>query len=799
MLSAQLFGQPTFSFQGTPIHLRGKAALLVSYLAYVKKPVARQTLLHLLWPAGKAHNLRQSLAALHKQPGAGHWLEDASTTVQIHATTDVETFCLLADDSIVEALEIAEGKFLDVQLSDCPDLEQWCEQERIHLSQLRQTARRALATKSLEIGHYADAKACLQDLLAEDPLDEDAVQHLMGLHLQKGEHDQAAAVYTQLKRELASLGAQPHPKTTALLGLEQDYPELLAQARALLPKELGSGSAALWSRVVGLPEQEVGQWLMVNVPAVSPPPKPLTMLWHTRLASALIELDERPVGVSQYQFLLLVAKQWEQAGRSQEASKAFAEAGKEAFRIGQNKMALSAYNCALEHTKDEDQLELLTKKASLLELLGQFEELRDLSGELLSYAQRWKSDLALLTAHIAQGMAALKMNNILTMTQSALEANEVLERLNLTKVHVAPMLRSQVHSMCGMVHLRAGELEKAHQAFSKGLAYASSDDLRLRLMVNLGTTYGLQGQLQEAFRIQEDCLSLAREAGDLNMLTTLLVNLGTTAEKLGHIEKALRFYQEGSTLATQLGMSPTIQIAYRNLAALHLRQGQFGQAWKIAENICEHEQLAPDHKYFSHVLLAEIEWLCGDFQAAIQRVGRLKALDQNNPPTDRLIMLLHCCEAILDILLNQNSQKAWQILKEIKEAGYNDMVWNAGLDILIFQQDSVEMRKLLAWLGDPPTEYPEVFLRFELVQVLIAWREGQEVDPQPLHELSQQLFVYSTYAARLLHQIENTPQTQQNLKHLAVRQSQSLPRHLKRHFLEQIQIPLIRIPVKSLK
>lgn len=799
MLSAQLFGQPSFSYQGIPVHLRGKTALLVAYLAYVQKPVARQELLHLLWPAGKTHNLRQSLAALRQQPGAAQWLNDTATTIQIYATTDIKTFRLLANENTAEALEIAEGKLLDANLSDCPDLEQWCEQERIHLSQFRQTARRMLATKSLKMGHYLQAKACLQDLLCDDPLDEDATQQLMELHLQKGEQDQAAEVYGQLKRELAALGTQPHPQTTALLGLERDYPELLAQARALLPKELGPGSAALWSRVVGLPEQEVAQWLTVNVPAVAPPPQPLAMLWHNRLATTLIELDERPVGVSQYQFLLLIAEQWEKAKRKPEAGKAFTEAGKEALRIGQNKMALAAYERALECTEAEHQLELLTKKANLLETLGQFDELLKLSKTLSDYSKKWENNLALLTSLITQGIVLIQRNKIKAMAKVSSEADKVLKQLKREKIHVDPTLRSQVHSMSGIVLLKTGELHKAQAAFRKGLAYASSDDLRLHLMINLGKTYTLQGKLQEALRTQENCLSLAREAGNIELLAQLLIDVGDIAEKLGHFDKAAHFYQEGSSLASQLGMSSVVQMAYRNSAALYLRQGQFGHAWKIAEHICEHEQLAPDHKYFSHVLLAEIEWLCGDFQAAKQRIHRLQSLEetQQDPPTERLVMLLNCCEAILDVLLDQNSLKAQKILQEIHDAGHTDMVWNAGLDVLIFQQNPIDMRRLLDWLGEPPAEYPEIFLRFELVHILLAWREDQDIDTQPLYELSQQFFIYSTYAARLLHQIEKTEQTQQNLQNLAVRQSQELPRKLKLHFLEQIQMPF-QIPVKEL-
>lgn len=783
MLSAQLLGVPRFSYLGTPLVLSEKVRLILAYLAYQGSPVPRQDLLRPLWPDGKPHNLRQTLANLRKLPGADVWLLDDGKTVQVLAQTDTAAFLRLAEDDPAGALALLRGEFLEVDLSAYPDLELWRSEERTHFHGLIQSVRRRQAAVCAEQGDREGAREQWDAVLRADPLDEDAAQRLMALHLQAGRREQATAVYAQLRGELLRMGMQPHPRTAAMLGLERDYPELLAQARMLLSAELRPGSPALWSRVMGLPELEVAHWMTLHFPAVPPVASPLAVLWHTRLAQHLPELDERPVGMPRYRFLYLIAQHWRQAGRSREAAHHFHEAAREAHRVGANDAALDALNLALQHSDDEDRLELLTRQAGVLELLGQAQGMLSVSGELREYAGRWQSDLALLGAEVSAAGAWLRLGDTLQMEAHTAAAEHVLERLNRAGVNLAPALRGRVYSLRGALHLRSGNLVQAAKSYHAGLAYPVPPDLRVRLLTNLGTVYGLQGELRESLRTLEDCVSVARDHGDLNVLAAVLVNLGTTAERLGLSERAVQSYQEGVALAKRLGMTPTMQAAYRNLASLHLRLGRLGHAWNTAAELLHEAELAPDQRLLIDLLLAEVEWSCGQPHAAHLRLQAYPPPEAES--TDRNALLLRAYRGILALIQGQGANEVLTVVQQARDAGHQDLVWDVALDALLYLPEPADMRALLDWLGTVPPETPAFKVRRRLAELLLCARLGETVNPDELLRLSEQSITHRLFAARLLCQLHRTPAHEEQLGGVLMEQAQALPKGLRESFLEQ--------------
>lgn len=783
MLGAQLFGVPRFTYLGTPIALSEKMRLVLAYLACQDAPTQRQELLRLLWLDGKPHNLRQTLANLRKLPGAEVWLLDDAKAVQVLAQTDTAAFLRLAEDDPAGALALLRGEFLEVDLSAYPDLELWRSEERAHLHSVIQSVRRRQAAICVEQGDRDGAREQWDAVLRADPLDEDAAQRLIALHLQAGRREQATAVYAQLRGELLRMGTQPHPRTAALLGLERDYPELLAQARTLLSAELQPGSPALWSQVVGLPELEVAHWMTLNFPAVPPVAPPLAALWHTRLAQHLPELDERPAGMPRHRFLALIADHWRQAGRSREAARYFHQAGREAHRVGANDAALDCLNMALEHSDDEERLELLTRKAGLLELLGQAQGMLSVSGELREYAARWQSDLALLGAEVSAAGAWLRLGDLSQMEAHTAAAEYVLERLNRAGVDIAAALRGRVYSLRGALHLRAGHLAQAAKSYHAALAYPVPPDLRVRLLTNLGTVYGLQGELRESLRTLEDCVSVARDHGDLNVLAAVLVNLGTTAERLGLSTQAVRHYQEGVALAKRLGMTPTMQAAYRNLASLHLRLGQLGHAWNTASELLEDADLTPDQRLLIDLLLAEVEWLCGQPQAAHLRLQAYPPPEAES--TDRNALLLRAYRGILTLMRRRESGDALSVLQQARAAGHQDLVWDVALDALLYLPEPTDMHALLDWLGEVPPETPAFKMRRRLAELLLCARNGETVSDAELLHLSGQPLTHRWVAARLLCQLWPTPAHEEQLERVLKEQAQALPKGLRETFQAQ--------------
>lgn len=801
-LYAQLFGQVAFFYNGQPLNIMGKAALLLAYLVCQEQQVSRQDLLTLIWPTGKAHNLRQTLASLRKVAGAAEWLLDDQKTLSVVATSDVGQFVAVSHSQPAEALQLARSTFLQADLSACPDLELWAEEQRQHLAELLQAARRTHLAECLAQQDWPAAQNQLEQLLQDNPLDEDAAEQLISLHLQRGQPHQASTVYEAFKRQLASLGMQPQPRVSALLGREHNYPELLAQARQLLPSELQPASASLWSAIMDLPELEVAQWLASRLPQVSAPPEPLAKLWQGRMARYFSDNDDKPPQLPRHRYLWLIAQLWEEAGSRPEAFSYYHRATKAAYRDGANAEALAAVEKALVLSEPEERLELLLRKSGLLEVLGKNDELQHLAQEQLAYAQVTQSDLAFLGAYISHSTAYMRQNELATAADYLAQAQEILQRIDRVAVSVPAALRGRVYLLTGAVALRSGQLAEAKRAFHDGLAFEVPQDVRLRLLANLGALYGLAGDFAQSLQTLEDCLSVARQAGDLNVLAGVLANLATTAERAGDSMRAQAAFQESVALAGRLGMTPTVQAAYRNLAALYLRQGRLGYAYNTAQDLEDYADLGADQRLLMQLTLAEVEWLCGDLPAAKQRLDKLD--DSIWAPNERQHFLIRGFRLVLKQLLANSSGAIMSVeiqlglLKQIADAGHIDLVWDVGLDLLTFQPSAEQMRPILDYLGASEQQSYDKQQRHNLAGLFYSWRSTGQLTAsqrQQLAAICQQHFLHSSIAMRLLvatelAELAANSQQQQQLQQAVLRQSEALPSHLKELFLAKSRQPI---------
>lgn len=778
MLHAKLFGKPEFRISGKLLPLGEKASLLMAYLACHPEGVPRGRLLRLLWPAGKAHNLRQTLQAVRKLPEISDWLVDDGQVLRLQAQSDVHL--------LMEEKAIPSGVFLDVDVHACPDFEVWRDAEQHRLHQFRQRVRRAKAIWCQENEQPTEAVGLLTDLLLDDPLDEDAVQRLMRIFLQSQQREQATSLFIRFERDVLALGLHPQESTRELLGAQSDPASLLSQAQTLLEPDLRPGSAALWSRVLGCTEMEVALWMSSPSQTVPRPEGPLCALWHARLAEHLRQLDAKPLKMPVHVFLTAVAGHWEQARHFKEARSTFLEAASEAERVGANTEALGCLDRALHCTEPGGELELLFRKTALLETLGRIPELLLAARELHQHAALWQSDLAALGAHVATGVGLMRSGKVLESEQEVQGALGVLGRMDRARVPVPEFLRGRVCALEGALFLRAGRFLDAQRVFSQGLMFDVPNDLRVRLLANLGTVYGLQGALQDALLTLEDCVTLARHTQDLNVLGGVLVNLGTTAEKLGNSERAFKAFKEGVTLSTRLGMTPTVQAAYRNLAALHLRSGQLGYAWNTASELRD-DHLSAELHLWVELLLSEIEWLCGDLQAAHRRLWALQ--EGQWSPSDRNHLQLQGYRALLHAINTQDDAPVWQVLQQAKNAGQQELVWDIGLDVLVHLQSPEKMQVWLDWLGSPQTPHPDFQKRHQLACLLHHWRSGKALNLHGLQALAEQDFLHSVCAARLLHHLDGRMKGQFQM--VLFKQTEGLPEHLKLQFLNHHQKPLL--------
>lgn len=222
-LHVQLLGRLTLRWRGAPLpvtapRLRG----LLAYLA-LEGPSTRDTLNGLLWPGRGSQHLRQALYTLRTLPGVEHWLESgAGPMVVLRAVTDVDQLQaqVLADDgqTVLPHLRNAERLLLDLDLDDAPAFQDWLEERRRGIDDLRQRALTQEARQALHLGDLKRGRAACQELLNLDPLNEETYRQWMRLEVQVGDPEQVPVLFGRCRRALrAELNAEPAEETLTLL------------------------------------------------------------------------------------------------------------------------------------------------------------------------------------------------------------------------------------------------------------------------------------------------------------------------------------------------------------------------------------------------------------------------------------------------------------------------------------------------------------------------------------------------------------------------------------------------------
>lgn len=215
-------GAPTLALQAAPSVLRGSRrwplappdALLLAWLA-LEGPTARERLAALLWPHSDAeasrNALRQRLFRLRRQLGAD--LVEGSTVLALAAGVQHD---LAASTPLLGSLGAPEQ----------PELDAWLAR---HRAGREAAARQALAARIQALEDRGDAAAALplaQELLATEPLSEDAHRLVMRLHYLRGDRAAAMLAFDRCEQLLKhEVGTAPSAETLALLAtIERSAP-----------------------------------------------------------------------------------------------------------------------------------------------------------------------------------------------------------------------------------------------------------------------------------------------------------------------------------------------------------------------------------------------------------------------------------------------------------------------------------------------------------------------------------------------------------------------------------------------
>lgn len=244
----RLLGRPTVEVAGEGLALRRRQPVaLLAYLALAAGPVARARLLLLLFPDCDETLARQRLSRLlHelrralREAGHAQLLLASGETLALdlsYCQVDALRFAVAADATalpLAEALALYRGPLLDgFGLADAPEFELWLTSEREQLERLFHQLLARHAQAALDGEAWAEAEARSRQLLAADPLREDAHVLLMEALAGQGQRGAMLRQYDVLCELLRrELDAAPLPKTQAR------YRALLDKANVpVLPEE----------------------------------------------------------------------------------------------------------------------------------------------------------------------------------------------------------------------------------------------------------------------------------------------------------------------------------------------------------------------------------------------------------------------------------------------------------------------------------------------------------------------------------------------------------------------------------
>lgn len=210
-----------------PIALGSRMALLLAWLA-LEGPTPRARMAQMLWPDSApqaARNaLRQRLFNLHRQVG--------TTLVAGQAT-------LALADGIAHDLDDADDVLAGVDDLG-GELGDWLQRQRERRRSRWRDAMAELATLAEKARDYADAMVHARELLALEPLREDAHRRVMRLHYLAGDRAAALLAFDACERMLKDeVGAGPSPETLELLAtIERAEAGLPANAHRAVPAAL---------------------------------------------------------------------------------------------------------------------------------------------------------------------------------------------------------------------------------------------------------------------------------------------------------------------------------------------------------------------------------------------------------------------------------------------------------------------------------------------------------------------------------------------------------------------------------
>ena len=291
----------------------------------------------------------------------------------------------------------------------------------------------------------------------------------------------------------------------------------------------------------------------------------------------------------------------------------------------QNQQAIHFYNkllAILEKKGDfHDQAKTLLRKASILELIGRWDECEAINRQALKLA-RQTSDSKLL------GHANNSLGYLLMLKGKYEEADGFLETAAafFGSIH-DNRGTSKVYGNLGTLYFRQGKYEDAKLYFIRSIQLAQlykHTPSNAQIVATLGLTYMNLGKYDDGIRWQQSQLDICKRVNDRQGMATLYTNMGIVYFEKGDYDAALVCYEKGLVLSEELGNKQLTSIAIGCIGSVWQRKGRFDIAMQHFERDLALTEELGDKQGISIALglMGELFSVMGKFDQAIEYLKR---------------------------------------------------------------------------------------------------------------------------------------------------------------------------------
>lgn len=458
-------------------------------------------------------------------------------------------------------------------------------------------------------------------------------------------------------------------------------------------------------------------------------------LLHGRLAAALEGVGASPATVAGH----LLA-----AGDPAAAAPQLLAAGKEAAARFADDEARRLLHRALE-AHDNPRLHLQVWLALEAVAARTGEGQAEALAALARLAETLQDDVALYESKRREAQHRVERGEPARAAGLAEAALDIARRLS------DPVRAGHAQVVLGLARLRAGDLDGARGAFAKA-ADAPDDGIRIQGLNGVGAVDGIRGDLEPAFALHQEALTLARARGDVTAAGRLLNSLAATAERLAWYNRARDFFGEAMALARRTRDPRSEAIACLNAVEIDLRLGRFADG---LAHLDTGEDLArglsvPRLVALGAVRRGTLERAVGRPEAAVAhleaaRAAYLDAEDARNAAVLAFNVALARAEAGVSGAL----RSAVAAVGDIEAAGVQDIAAWAWLELALVTGDPGEAR-VFAARGPKAKDNPHVRLLAALARQRAALLEGRGTLEPDLAGLATRLPVWEAAWAEAL-------------------------------------------------